>query len=487
MPSATTRSNARSSATSSFGGGFQQDADGPLAQWINNTAAFTGSEDSDHGGFSSDEGGFATGDNQCFVLNCIASHSGGQDVDYRSGMITAWSMVRDAISPLGFANLAGDPAYAKSFTDLDPYLPTSDFADLFTLSASSPAVDAGHPASRFNDPDGTRNDMGAFGGPGAGLVGPGAFGTTAPLACAGISPSVDLCSGALFVPNNQVLRFGFNQPVDASTVAANLLIDNAGIPVPGAFTTEAGGRVVVFEPFSILNPTSGQIVNVRILTGLTATSGATPAYVELYRFAVEDALTIEAEPNDDGVDIGGATRSNLSPQHRVLVSGPMVELMFGVPRAFAPASALVNGGPIRAVEPGREQLLRAERDVLQNRHLIGQREMLVDRPDSAREGIGGPGKAHGFPVDCDRAAIGVIEPAEHREQGGLPGAVFAEQCVNLARKQIEINVFVGENRPESLGDSGRAEDRRAFALDHRAEEMADRQASMSLTTGGDSE
>jgi len=36
----------------------------------------------------------------------------------------------------------------------------------------------------------------------------------------------------------------------------------------------------------------------------------------------------------------------------VLVGGPLVELMFAVPRALAPACALTDGGSVRAVTPG---------------------------------------------------------------------------------------------------------------------------------------
>jgi hypothetical protein len=35
----------------------------------------------------------------------------------------------------------------------------------FVLGASSPARDAGNPDPRYNDIDGTRNDMGIYGGP----------------------------------------------------------------------------------------------------------------------------------------------------------------------------------------------------------------------------------------------------------------------------------------------------------------------------------
>ncbi|MDY6834576.1 MAG: NosD domain-containing protein [Chloroflexota bacterium] len=38
--------------------------------------------------------------------------------------------------------------------------------DDYHLSEGSPCIDAGHPGPEFSDPDGTRNDMGAYGGPG---------------------------------------------------------------------------------------------------------------------------------------------------------------------------------------------------------------------------------------------------------------------------------------------------------------------------------
>ena len=40
----------------------------------------------------------------------------------------------------------------------------------FHLQSDSPCINAGNPDPQYNDPDGTRNNMGAYGGPGGGLV-----------------------------------------------------------------------------------------------------------------------------------------------------------------------------------------------------------------------------------------------------------------------------------------------------------------------------
>lgn len=51
----------------------------------------------------------------------------------------------------GENNLVGDP-------QINDYY-------LFEISANSPCIDAGHPDAQYNDLDGTRNDIGAYGGP----------------------------------------------------------------------------------------------------------------------------------------------------------------------------------------------------------------------------------------------------------------------------------------------------------------------------------
>ena len=62
--------------------------------------------------------------------------------------------------PIGVdGNLGDDPLFSAWVDDGDPA------TDDFTLRAGSPAIDAGDPSSGRADLDGTRNDMGVFGGP----------------------------------------------------------------------------------------------------------------------------------------------------------------------------------------------------------------------------------------------------------------------------------------------------------------------------------
>ena len=58
---------------------------------------------------------------------------------------------------------------------LDPQFTDVDSGD-YTLTAASPSIDAGRKTAADNDPDGTRNDQGVYGGPGAAAFWPGSAG-----------------------------------------------------------------------------------------------------------------------------------------------------------------------------------------------------------------------------------------------------------------------------------------------------------------------
>ena len=66
---------------------------------------------------------------------------------------------------LAYQNSAGNFSYTASATNLtvDPRFVDSGSGD-FTLDAFSPAIDVGNPASAYDDLDGSRNDLGVYGG-----------------------------------------------------------------------------------------------------------------------------------------------------------------------------------------------------------------------------------------------------------------------------------------------------------------------------------
>ena len=88
--------------------------------------------------------------------NIIASNSGGSALTYRAAA-TDYNVVwdNDAGSSLtGTGNVASNPRFVDA-----------DAGDYRLTDVYSPAIDAGDPETRYEDVDGTRNDMGAYGGP----------------------------------------------------------------------------------------------------------------------------------------------------------------------------------------------------------------------------------------------------------------------------------------------------------------------------------
>ena len=66
----------------------------------------------------------------------------------------------DGTNSADSTNLIGDDPAFQSFTD-----DGDGTNDTLTLDSNSPLIDAGHPNSAYQDPDGSRNDIGPYGGP----------------------------------------------------------------------------------------------------------------------------------------------------------------------------------------------------------------------------------------------------------------------------------------------------------------------------------
>ena len=67
---------------------------------------------------------------------------------------------------------------------------------------------------------------------------------------------------------------------------------------------------------------------------------------------------------------------------------------------------------------------------------------------------------HRLAVDEDLALVRLQQPVEDVHQGRLAGAVLAEQGVDLARLDGEVDVVVGDQVAEALGDAAQFESQR---------------------------
>ncbi len=108
--------------------------------------------------------------NNTFFRNNSINHGGGLVLNQpRSSNIQNNIFFRNSSTAADpRITVSGDSgAYLQQFNflssgNMDPLFVTPDEV---RLDQFSPAIDAGNPATEFNDADGTRNDQGAFGGP----------------------------------------------------------------------------------------------------------------------------------------------------------------------------------------------------------------------------------------------------------------------------------------------------------------------------------
>lgn len=142
----------------------------------------------------------------------------------------------------------------------DPLYADTAAAD-YRLLAGSPCIDAGNPASQYNDPDGTRNDMGAFGGPAATTV------TSPQLLFVSPTPNAhDVAVGSM-------LLAGFNMDMARNTftnrsVRMRGLCSGAGA---GTVSYDSASRQVMLTPLEQLLP--GEPVMAGLSRGIASLGG----------------------------------------------------------------------------------------------------------------------------------------------------------------------------------------------------------------------
>lgn len=105
----------------------------------------------------------------------------------------------------------------------------------------------------------------------------------------------------------------------------------------------------------------------------------------------------------------------------------------------------------READRARQEPVRlaSERDILGDGELGQQAQFLVDERHAFAPRVRRARNVGLAPLDEDCAFVAVEEAREHTHQRGLAGPVFADEAVDLARVQIEIDAIDSPRRPEA--------------------------------------
>src|SRR5690606_7529520 len=79
-------------------------------------------------------------------------------------------------------------------------------------------------------------------------------------------------------------------------------------------------------------------------------------------------------------------------------------------------------------------------------------EVLVHHADTQRQRMAAVGNGLAGAVDADRAAVSGVEPIKNGHQGGFAGPVFADNTVDGAASDVEIDILVRLNGAKALVD-----------------------------------
>ena len=99
---------------------------------------------------------------------------------------------------------------------------------------------------------------------------------------------------------------------------------------------------------------------------------------------------------------------------------------------------------------GPTHQLAAEEDVGPDRHVAGQREVLVDGFDPGRARLGRRGEVDRLAVELDGPAVRAQDGAEDPDQGRFAGAVVADQPGDLPGDDVDRDVVSATTPPKRL-------------------------------------
>ena len=106
------------------------------------------------------------------------------------------------------------------------------------------------------------------------------------------------------------------------------------------------------------------------------------------------------------------------------------------------------------VQPQALARLAAEDDVLEHGEVVGEHEVLVHHADPGRDGLRRRPQRHDRAVDGDRPLVGALHAVQDLHQRRLAGTVLTDDRVDAARPDADVDVAVGHDAREALGDAG---------------------------------
>src|SRR3984957_16417088 len=105
------------------------------------------------------------------------------------------------------------------------------------------------------------------------------------------------------------------------------------------------------------------------------------------------------------------------------------------------------------VEQAVAQPLPAEKHVLDDVQVVGQRKILVDGLDPQGGGIPGAPDVHRLPVEEDLAMVRLVGAGDGAGEHRFPGPVVTAQAGHLAGGQVQVHPVERLHRPEVLVDA----------------------------------
>ena len=126
----------------------------------------------------------------------------------------------------------------------------------------------------------------------------------------------------------------------------------------------------------------------------------------------------------------------------------------------------------------------AEEDVIGDGQDGHEHEVLVDHADSAVDGISRVTDDDGLAAHTDLALVRCGQPIEDVHEGGFARAVFAEQRMDLAGAQVEIDAVVGGDARIALDDAAHLERQGRGVLGHCSGSAIKSVIGLSMDRGG---